>query len=179
MSLGGRGRPSSHASSDPILNNRDVFRSKATTRITDKKSLVSRMRRLFEPKPRKPAGGELPEGLQGFFEPVLARSVKPPSGPVEILSDDSEYNNKPPTTEREWNYLMTEPIFNKKGYLQPPLAYRRHNDIAAAATATDPSNHQQTPRSVNNYLGVSNFKKKFEESFERSTQAGGGTAEGM
>lgn len=153
----GRGRASSHASSDPILN-RDVFRQKA--RSTDKKSIVSRMRRLFEPKPQKPAG-ELPEGLKGFFEPVT-RSVKPPS-PVEILSD-SEY--KPPT-EREWNYLMTEPIF-KKGYLQPP-AYRRH-----ITAATDPN--QQTP-SVNNNLGISHFKKQFEESFDRSTQAG--TAEGM
>lgn len=153
----GRGRASSHASSDPILN-RDIFRQKAG--ITDKKSIVSRVKRLFQPKPQKPAG-ELPEGLKGFFEPV-ARSVKPLS-PVEILSD-SEY--KPPT-EREWNYLMTEPIF-KKGYLQPP-AYRRH--IAAAAT-TDPT--QQTS-GVNN-LGVSHFKKQLEEGFERSTQAG--TAEG-
>lgn len=150
----GRGRASSHASSDPILNS-DIFRQKAG--ITDKKSIVSRMKRLFQPKPQKPAG-ELPEGLKGFFEPV-ARSVKPLS-PVEILSD-SEY--KPPT-EREWNYLMTEPIF-KKGYLQPP-AYRRH--IAAAAATTDPT--QQTP-GVNN-LGVSHLKKQLEESFERSTQAG-------
>lgn len=152
----GRGGASSQASSDPILN-RDIFSQKA--KITDKKSIVSRMKKLFEPKPQKPVG-ELPEGLKGFFEPV-ARPVKTPS-PVEILSD-SEY--KPPT-EREWNYLMTEPIF-EKDYVQPP-AYRRH-----IAAAIDPN--QQTP-SVNN-LGVSHLKKQCDGSFERSTQAG--TAEGI
>lgn len=152
----GRGGASSHASSDPILN-RDFFSHKA--KITDKKSIVSRMKSLFQPKPPKPVG-ELPEGLKGFFEPV-PRPVKSPS-PVEVLSD-SEY--KPPT-EQEWNYLMTEPIFEKK-YLQPP-PYRRH-----IAAAIDP--YQQTPN-VNN-LGVSHFKKQFEGNFERSTQAG--TAKGI
>lgn len=152
----GRGGASSHASSDPILN-RDIFSHKA--KITEKKSILSRMKRLFQPKPQKPVG-ELPEGLKDFFEPV-PRPVKSPS-PVEVLSD-SEY--KPPT-EREWNYLMTEPIF-EKGYLQPP-PYRQH-----FAAAIDPN--QQT-QNVNN-LNVSNFKKEFEGKFERSTQAG--TAEGI
>ena len=175
MSWGrGGAASSSHDSSDPILN-RDNFRRKDIIITDEKKSIVSRcMRRLFiffQPKSPKPVG-QLPHGLKGFFEPIVARrSVSKTASPVENLSN-SEYT---PTTEREWNYLMTEPIFTENGFLRrSPHPHRR--DIAAAID----SNNQQAP-SVNT-LSVSHFKKQIEGSFEkrsqeRSTQAG--TVEGM
>lgn len=98
--------------------------------------------------------GTLSNELKGFFEPVnrLTKSASP----AEIQSD-SEY--KPPA-EREWKYLMTEPIF-EKGLLQPPR-FRGY-------TATAANTNQKTP-SMNQFR-VSNFKNQFEENFTNGTQA--------
>lgn len=164
---------SSHGSSDSILN-RHNFRRKDKIITDEKKSILSRfMRRLFffQPKPQKLVG-QLPDGLKGFFEPIVARrSVSKTASPVENLSN-SEYT---PTTEREWNYLMTEPIFTENGFLRRPP----HSDRRNIAAAID-SYNQQAPSF--NTLSVSHFKKQIEGSFEkrsqeRSTQAG--TVEGM
>lgn len=145
-----RGRASTLVCSDQTSNGHSVDRK---SEISGKKSIASRMKKLFQPKPRKPVG-ELPDGLKGFFEPV-ARPVNSPS-PAEFLSD-SEY--KPPT-EREWNYLMTEPIF-EKGFRQP-APFRPHT---AAAINPNP----QTP-SVNKFR-ISHVKNQFIGSCEKSSHA--------
>lgn len=138
---------STHASSDPT-SNRNSFDPK--TERAGKKSIVSRMKGLFQPNPRKPIG-EPPDGLKGFFDPVERPKKSPTS--AEILSD-SEY--KPPT-ERERKYLK-EPIF-EKGFLHPPPV-RGHT---AAAATNQPSSSMSNSR-------VSYLKNQFEERIGKSTQ---------
>lgn len=144
-----RGRVSTYPSSDPISDRASFGRK---TERAGKKSIFSRLRRLFHPKTRKPVSN-FPDGLKGFFEPVeqLTKFLNP----AEILFDSE---NKP-STERE-RKCQKEPISDKWFFQPLPVC----GPTAATAKA-----NQKTPRM--NKVRVSNFKNQRKENFEKTTQA--------